>query len=239
MSAAAPDDDSLRLQPCAHRQGLHACQVCGLVSHWPGLDADDERACCPRCGGRLEHDRRTGLQHVWAYLGAAAVMYVPANLLPVMSTDSIVYGSGTHTLLGGIQELWVLGSWELALIVFVASIAVPLLKMLVLLGLSLSVHRRWRWRPVDRTRLYRLVEAVGHWSMLDVLVVVLLVSMVHFGALATVRPEPGMLAFGAVVVLTMLASESFDPRWIWRDDEAPAPGATQELHARQEEAAHG
>ena len=117
--------------------------------------------------------------------------------------------------MGGIHELWVGGSWELAVIVFIASIAVPLLKIAALVLLTWTAQRRSRWRQQDRARLYRLVETVGHWSMLDVFVVVLLVGMVRFGVIATVEPEAGLLAFGAVVVATMLASASFDPRLIW------------------------
>jgi paraquat-inducible protein A len=163
------------------------------------------------------------VQRTWAWLAAAAVLYVPANVLPVMATADVLHGAERHTILGGILELWGAGEWALALIVFVASIVVPLLKMAALTLLAFSAQRGTEWARPERTRLYRLVEAVGHWSMLDVLVVVLLVAMVRFGALASVQPEPGLLAFGAVVVLTMLASEAYDPRLIWnrRPDDEP------------------
>ncbi len=121
-----------------------------------------------------------------------------------------------HTLLGGIHELWVDGSWGLSIIVFIASIAVPVLKIAVLALLAWSVRRAPRWRQLDRARLYRLIELVGHWSMLDVYVVVLLAATVRFGPLAEVAAGLGLLAFAAVVVLTMLATHSFDPRLIWR-----------------------
>jgi len=197
----------------ARALGLHGCPVCGLVSR---VDAPSAAGWhCPRCDAPLHRHAALGLQRVVAYLLGAAVLYVPANVLPVMSTTNLWRRHEEHTLLGGIHELWVAGSWELALIVFVASIVVPLLKMAALLLLVLTVQRRSAWRPAERTRLYRVVEAVGHWSMLDVFVVVLLVAMVRFGPLGQVQPEPGLLAFGAVVVLTMLASESFDPRLIW------------------------
>lgn len=198
--------------PVAALQGLRGCEVCGLVSEVHG---PIEHARCPRCAHALHRHPALGLQRTWAYLIAAAVLYVPANVMPVMSTARAPEGRETHTILGGIVELWRIGSWELALIVFVASIAVPLLKMLVLTLLAFTAQRRSTWAQPERTRLYRVVEAVGHWSMLDVFVVVLLVAMVRFGALASVEPEPGMLAFGAVVVLTMLATDAFDPRLIW------------------------
>jgi paraquat-inducible protein A len=200
------------MTPSAHTLGLHGCHVCGLVSEVRG---PLEAAKCPRCNSALHRHANVGLQRSVAYLVAAAVLYVPANVLPVMSTANVLRGDASHTILGGIVELWRIGSWELAVIVFVASIAVPLLKMVSLGLLAITAYRRSTWARPERTQLYRLVEAVGHWSMLDVLVVVLLVAMVRFGPLASVEPMPGLLAFGAVVVLTMLASEAFDPRLIW------------------------
>jgi paraquat-inducible protein A len=199
--------------------GLHGCHACGLVSEVHG---SVEQARCPRCRASLHRHASLGLQRAWAYLLASAVLYVPANLLPVMETADVLHGRERHTILGGIIELWHAHEWVLALIVFVASIVVPLLKMVALVLLASSTQRGAAWGRPERTRLYRLVEAVGHWSMLDVLVVVLLVAMVRFGAFASVRPEPGLAAFGAVVVLTMLASGAFDPRLIWNrrpDDE--------------------
>ena len=206
--------------PTAQTLGLHGCHRCGLVHQVPG---PLEGRLCLRCHAPLHQHAQERLQRCWAYLIAAAVLYVPANVMPVMSTSSLVLGSGTHTLLGGIMELWHAGSWELAAIVFIASIVVPLLKMVSLALLAWTGQRGSAWRPRERTRLYRMVEAVGHWSMLDVLVVVLLVAMVRFGPFGTVTPEPGLLAFGAVVVLTMLAAGAFDPRLIWnpRPDDEP------------------
>jgi paraquat-inducible protein A len=122
-----------------------------------------------------------------------------------------------HTLLGGIHELWVDGSWALAVIVFIASIAVPVLKIGVLGLLAWTVRYAPGWRRLERARLYRLIEVVGHWSMLDVYVVVLLAATVRFGPLASVQAGPGLLSFAAVVVLTLLATWSFDPRMIWQE----------------------
>jgi paraquat-inducible protein A len=165
----------------------------------------------------LEREKPLSVQRTWSCVIAAAVLYVPANALPVMSTTS-AFETSTHTLLGGIHELWIDGSWALAMIVFIASIAVPVLKIAALGLLAWSVRKAPRWRRLERARLFRLIEVVGHWSMLDVYVVVLLAACVRFGSLASAHPEPGLLAFAAVVVLTLLAAHSFDPRLIWRDD---------------------
>lgn len=201
--------------PLASQLGLLGCECCGQVSSAP---PSASRLRCQRCGFALHRRKPKSLQHTTAFLLTSALLYIPANLLPVMSTHSVL-GEESHTLAGGIHDLWVSGSWELALIVFVASIAVPLLKIASLSLLTWTAHRRSLWRQRERAGLYRLVETVGHWSMLDVFVVVLLVGMVRFGVIASVEPEAGLLAFGAVVVATMLASSSFDPRLIWPTSE--------------------
>jgi len=205
--------------------GLYNCASCGLVSQRRDgqVPHDDEAAHCPRCGSALHLRVPDSLERTWACLLAAVLLYAPANLLPIMSTAN-VFGHEEHTILGGIRELWDARSWGLALIVFVASIAVPILKIASLSFLAFTAQRCSCVNGLPRTRLYRLVEAVGHWSMLDVFVVVLLVGMVQFGAFGSVEPEAGLLAFGAVVVLTMLASASFDPRLLW-PDEIDAPHA--------------
>jgi paraquat-inducible protein A len=194
------------------------CESCGLVSaNVLAGDASGELVQhCPRCAHVLREAKPLSVQRTWACVIAAAVLYVPANVLPVMVTVSAP-DREEHTLLGGIHELWVDGSWGLAAIVFIASIAVPVLKIGVLGLLAWTVRRAPAWRRLERARLYRLIEAVGHWSMLDIYVVVLLAATIRFGALASVRPGPGLLAFAAVVVLTMLATFSFDPRLIWKD----------------------
>jgi paraquat-inducible protein A len=156
------------------------------------------------------------VQRTWACVVAAAILYIPANSLPVLETTSALQYE-EHTLLGGIHELWVDGSWALAVIVFIASIAVPVLKIGVLGLLAWTVRYAPAWRRHERARLYRLIEVVGHWSMLDVYVVVLLAATVRFGPLASVSVGPGLLSFAAVVVLTLLATWSFDPRMIWQE----------------------
>ncbi len=197
--------------PVAADLGVIGCDVCALVQRSPHPSAG---ARCRRCGHMLHARKPFSTQRTLAWLLVGLALYVPANLLPVMTTTSVL-GRASHTIGGGIVELWSTGSHELALIVFIASIVVPLGKIVSLGLLAFTAQRRSRWRQPERAGLYRLVDTVGHWSMLDVFVVVLLVGMVRFGVLASVEPGPGLLAFGAVVVATMLAASSFDPRLIW------------------------
>jgi paraquat-inducible protein A len=203
---------------------LLGCESCGLVSRNALADeAEGVIQRCPRCGHVLHAHKPFALQRTWACVLAAAVLYIPANALPVMVTTSALQHE-EHTLLGGIHELWLDGSWGLSIIVFVASIAVPVLKISVMGLLAWSVRNKPHWRRLERARLYRLVETVGHWSMLDVYVVVLLAATVRFGPLASVGAGPGLLSFAAVVVLTLLATWSFDPKMIWQ--EPPPDGRT-------------
>ena len=161
---------------------------------------------------RLRH--RRSLERALAYLLAGAILYVPANALPVMHTSSIL-GEEDDTIMSGVLVLLNTGSWPLALLVFFASIFVPVFKLVAIAMLVVTARRRSTWAPLQRTRLYRLVEFVGRWSMLDVYVITVLVSLVRFQGLATIVPGAGALAFASVVVLTMLAAQSFDPKLIW------------------------
>lgn len=191
------------------------CHDCGLLSRLPG----GHRLACPRCGATLHPRKARSLERTWAFLIAAALCYLPANLLPIMRVTSLGK-TQSDTILSGVVFLLSHGMWPLALVVFVASVFVPILKIVILVALAASVHRRSRWRPVERTRLYRLTELIGRWSMVDVFVVTILVALVRLGNLATIEARPGAVFFGAVVVLTMLAAESFDPRLIWDRSEA-------------------
>ena len=183
---------------------------------------------CPRCDQALQRRKPDSQARSWAFLIAAAILYIPANVLPVMRTSTL-FGTDDNTILSGVVELWNGGAWDLAVIVFTASIAVPLMKMACLTLLLISSRQRSaRWQR-ERTRIYRMVEFIGRWSMLDVFVVALLLSLVRFGILAEVKAGPGIVAFCAVVVLTMLASMSFDPRMIWdvRSSAKPRPRAAE------------
>ena len=195
----------------AAQLGLLRCHVCSQLSRAvQGL----HEARCPRCGAALHFRKPASVSRSWALLVAAMILYVPANVLPMMKTSSL-FGSQSDTIMSGVVYFWTSGSWYLALIIFFASIMVPLLKMMALALLLVSVQRRSRWLPEQRARLYRLVEFVGRWSMLDIYVVAVIVALVQLKALATIQPGAGAAAFGAVVVLTMFSAMAFDPRLIW------------------------
>jgi paraquat-inducible protein A len=195
----------------AMQLGLLSCHACGQLAR-PAASA--HALCCPRCGAGLHERKPASVSRSWALLVAAMILYVPANLLPMMKTSSL-FGSQSDTIMSGVVYFWTSGSWYLALIIFFASIVVPLLKMIALMLLLVSVQRRSRWQQAQRARLYRLVEFVGRWSMLDIYVVAVIVALVQLKALATIEPGAGAAAFGAVVVLTMFAAMAFDPRLIW------------------------
>lgn len=203
--------------------GLLCCRVCGQLSRQPDGGG---HVRCPRCNAPLHARRPASMSTTWALTLAAMLLYLPANLLPIMLTSSFL-GSQQDTILSGVVLLWRSGSWPLALVVFFASVMVPLLKILALLHLLLSVQRRSTHRLVQRARLYRLIEFVGRWSMLDIYVIVILVALVRFQGLATVEAGPAALSFAGVVILTMLAALSFDPRLMW-DPVSPPPASARE-----------
>lgn len=201
-------------EPCAFPSdsaasfGLAGCHACGQIV------SVADHAHCPRCGSAIHLRKPQSLTRCWAFLIAALLLYVPANLLPIMETTSFG-ATQSNTIMSGILLLWHTGSWDLALIVFVASVVVPLGKLLALAALLVSVQGRPLGSPLQLARLYRLVELVGKWSMLDVYVVALLATLVRFEFLMSVHATSGALAFGGVVVMTMLAAQAFDPRLIW------------------------
>ena len=195
----------------AARAGLVSCETCGLLSR-PAEPRDP--GYCPRCGAELSWRRHYSIQYTWALVVAAAICYIPANVLPVLTTNALG-SSDSDTIMGGVVLLYNTGSWPLALVVLVASVMVPLGKLVALTYLLITVQRGSLGGARERTRLYRMVEFIGRWSMLDVFVDTFTVALVQLQPLMSVEPGPGVLFFAAVVVLTMLAAESFDPRLIW------------------------
>jgi len=193
------------------------CHDCGLLVQLPPGAAHDAR--CPRCGAELHERKPRSLERTWALVIAAAICYVPANVLPVMAVTSLGQ-TEADTIMSGVIYFLTHGDWPLAVIIFTASVFVPMMKLAILTFLLISVHRRSSWRPVDRTRLYRLTEMIGRWSMVDIYVVTIMVALVRLGNLATIEAGWGAVFFGAVVVITILAAESFDPRLIWDHCEA-------------------
>ena len=197
----------------ARRLGLVSCHDCRLLLKAPPAD-QDAVACCPRCGSVLHARKPNSLARTWALVCAALILYVPANTLPITVTSSLG-SSQSDTILSGVIYFMQSGSWEIATIIFVASVFVPLAKLITLVYLLVSIQFRSTRRPRDRTSLYRLTEMVGRWSMVDIYVVTILVALVKLGAIATVEAGPAAVYFAAVVVITMFAAESFDPRLIW------------------------
>jgi len=186
--------------------GLCLCHACKLASR------DQPR--CEHCGSALHYRKPQSLQRTWAFWLAAVVFFFPANLLPIMSASSF-QGGGPSTVLSGVVQLWEGGAYDIAIVIFIASVAVPVTKLLVLFLMLLVVQGHAVKSPASWTRLYRLLEFIGYWSMLDVFVVALLAALVQFGVLGEVKPMAGTLYFGLVVVLTMLATLSFDVRLLW------------------------
>lgn len=195
----------------AMQQGLQSCEGCGLLSR-PASGGDEGR--CPRCGQELSFRKHASLQRTWALLIAAAVCYIPANILPVMTTTTAA-GAESDTILQGVVLLWSPTGWPLSLIVLFASVMIPIAKIAALAYLLISVQRGSIKNNEQRVRLYRVVEIVGRWSMVDVFVDTFTASLVQLQPLMAVEPSVGLVFFAAVVVLTMLAAMSFDPRLIW------------------------
>lgn len=203
-------------------QFLGGCPTCGLVNR---LDASG-RGSCRRCGETLHARQPHSLQRTWALLFAAALMYIPANLYPIMTTTHLG-NSDPQTIIGGVVGLWQMGSIPVALVIFVASVLVPVGKLIALAWLCIAARRSAGRHPVTRTRLYRLTEFIGRWSMIDVFVVAILVALIRAGALMSIEPGPAALAFSCVVILTMLAAITFDSRLLWE----PPPTAKEPRHA--------
>lgn len=193
--------------------GLVGCHNCHQLSRRPEGDAD-AHLLCPRCGAALHLRKPNSLLRTWALIIGAMIMYVPANLLPV--THTTYMGSvQSDTILSGVYYFLLTGSWYIALIIFIASVVVPALKIAVLVFLLISVHIGSNWHPEERTRLYRITEVIGRWSMVDIYVITVMVALLKMGNLADIDAGVGAVFFGGVVVITMFAANSFDPRLLW------------------------
>jgi paraquat-inducible protein A len=191
--------------------GLQSCEVCGLLSR-PVAGAHE--GSCPRCDEEVTFRKPRSLSTTWAWLIGAAICFVPANVLPVLTTNT-AGGADSDTILQGVVLLWSPTGWPLALIVLIASIMIPSGKIAALAYLLVSVRRGSTKNHGQRVRLYRMLRFIGRWSMVDVFVDAFTASLVQLQPLMSVAPAPGLFFFAAVVVLTMMAVESFDPRLIW------------------------
>lgn len=191
----------------AAAEGLACCHVCCKL-------APLERHACPRCGAPLHFRLPDSLQRTVALLMTATLLYIPANLLPIMTTAQLGQEIES-TIIGGVILLVHHGSYPIAAVIFIASVLVPISKLLALSWLCWTVSRGHAASHRERTRLYRAAELVGKWSMTDVFVVAILVALIHLGGIIRITPGPAAIAFGGVVIATMLAAEAFDPRLIW------------------------
>lgn len=195
----------------AARSGFLLCEACYLLNR--GTEGGRHLGCA-RCGAHLHARKPESIVRSWAFLIAATVLYIPANLLPVLETSQLGE-TRQDTILSGIVHLWQTGSWLLAVIVFVASMVIPAAKLVSMSFLLLAAQRRSTWRPEQRAKLYRATHYIGRWSMVDIFVGAVLVAMVQLKAFASIVPGPGAAYFAAVVILTMIASRCFDPRLTW------------------------
>ncbi len=197
----------------AAARGLACCHACGKVQ-------PVKLGACMRCQASLHLRKPHSIQRTWALSFAAVMLYLPANLLPMMRTMG--FGGGEEkTILGGVVLFWQHQAYPIAIVIFTASVVIPILKLIAIVMLCLST--RTGRRPEAMTRVYRLTELVGRWSMVDVFVVAILVAVVQLGNFMSIEPGPAAIAFAGVVILTMLAAMSFDPRLLW--DAAGGPRA--------------
>ena len=200
--------------------GLASCHICGAL-------VDHDRETCPRCEGTVHLRKPASLQKTWALLIAAAILYIPANIYPIMQVQSLGKSSPS-TIMSGVLTLWHHGSYPIAAVIFIASVLVPLGKLFSLSYLALSVQLRKRENLARRTKLYRITELIGRWSMIDVFVVAVLAALVQAGTLMSIEPGGAAIAFAGVVILTIVAAETFDPRLMWDvvdDSDKPSTGS--------------
>ena len=208
-SAAGHPKQDLKSETASSNSNIVNCHTCGWLSK-----EGENHSHCIRCTTPLHYRKPNSIENTWALLFAATVLLIPANLYPILTV--IRFGQGApSTILGGVLHLIEDGLLGLAMIVFVASIIVPITKLIVLSFLLLTVQYKSDWRPRDRTFLYRVTEVIGAWSMIDIFLVGLLSSLVSLDALSTIEPGIGASYFAAAVVLTIFAAQSFDSRLIW------------------------
>jgi paraquat-inducible protein A len=196
----------------AKNSGMVSCHACSLLVRAGSLHHGHGN--CPRCGGALHLRRPNSISRCWALLIAGIICYIPANILPVMTVIQFGEGEG-DTIMSGVKAFIADGQYPLALLVFFASIFVPVLKIILLTYLLISVQIKSLWRPRERTVMYRITEAVGRWSMVDIFMISILAALVKLGSIATIEPSAGAVFFAAVVILTMFAAMAFDPRLLW------------------------
>ncbi len=196
--------------------GLASCHVCDQVVQ---LD-DMPDALCPRCHSNVHYRKHDSINRAWAFLISAFIMYIPANTEAIMITGTLGQQS-SDTILSGILYFLAHGDWPLALVIFSASVLLPLLKIIAIAYLLISVQRGNNYRQKQKTRLYLIAEIMGRWSMVDVFVVALLAALIQMGELSSIEPGPAGMAFASMVILTMFSAMAFDPKLIWDQTDKP------------------
>jgi len=202
---AAPDDT---LGLTAQQAGLARCRYCGALHR---LSAGGQ---CRKCAANVHSRKPNSLQRTWAFLIIGLMAYVPANLYPIMLTTSLS-GNSSDTIYSGVIALAQSGSVFVAVVVFVASVVIPVAKFVIIAGLALSLHFQWNMSENTRHILHTITEFIGRWSMIDVFVVAVLAALIQLGAILTIEPGLGINAFALSVVFTMLSATSLDARLIW------------------------
>lgn len=203
----------MNARPTAQSENLISCHTCGQISDSKNHDGEATLRC-PLCNSKISSREEAMISKTWALILTGFIFYIPANLFPIMTMD-ILGSTQRETILSGVVELFQSGMWAIGLLVFCASITVPLLKLIGLSYLLIGIQFGWISRKKDRTRLYRVIEFIGRWSMLDVFLLSILVAVVNLGQVATISPDIGMVFFAFVVIVTMFAAHIFDPRLIW------------------------
>ncbi|KQN46725.1 paraquat-inducible protein A [Pseudomonas sp. Leaf48] len=196
--------------------GILICMECHELNR---QEAETHEQVCTRCGALVHARRPNSLVRTWALLITAAILYIPANVLPIMTVNTLGKGDPS-TIMSGVIDLVHYGMFPIAAVVFVASIVVPTFKLVGIALLLFSVQRRQPLSARQRIWMYRFIEFIGRWSMLDIFVIAILVAVVNFGRIASIEANPGAIAFASVVILTMLAAVTFDPRLIWDNTES-------------------
>jgi paraquat-inducible protein A len=194
--------------------GLAGCHICGQVMRLN----DEHHALCPRCGSGVHYRKNNAISRAWALLISAFIMYIPANTEPIMRSISLGDES-SDTIISGVIYFLTHGDWPIALVIFLASVMLPMLKMIAIAYLLIMVQRGKVTRQREKTRLYLLAEVLGRWSMVDIFVVALMITLVQLGQLTTFEPGPAAIAFSLVVILTMFSEMVFDPKLIWDEVE--------------------
>ena len=205
--------DERKNEPTLKNAGLLLCLTCSKIMDSQGGHPGPSLRC-PRCGSRVDRRIPSSVSHTWAFVITGFLLLIPANICPI--TQIIRFGSGNpDTIMSGVLGLVKSGMAPIAFIIFMASVVVPVFKLAGLAFLLMCIHFKWRFSPIHCTLMYRFIALIGRWSMLDLFMISILAALVDLGAVSSVIPGVGATAFAAVVVVTLLASISFDPRLIW------------------------